>query len=171
MTFNWIKYSGIAVLVILLQVLVFNHVLFQSYMNPYLYLVLLLMLPKALPKQGALFLGFMIGLIIDFFTDSAGLHAGACTLVMLIRSYLVNIIKTKEDYEPHQGINVHRIGFQSYVMYAGLLLFILHLYIFTLEYFTLNHFFSNILKAFLSSLLSLVLILLSQYLFIQSKNR
>ena len=61
---HYIKYLSLLPLFVLLQVLVLNEVLFFSYINPYLYLALILSLPLKTPKWFLLVYAFFLG----FFT-------------------------------------------------------------------------------------------------------
>lgn len=69
---------------LLLQVLVFNHVHIFGYATPMPYVYFLLVLPSETPRWLYILLGFLLGLIIDLFTNTPGMAAGAMTLSGLL---------------------------------------------------------------------------------------
>jgi len=83
---NSIRFIGL----VLLQVLILNHIRIGGYINPYVYGLYILLLPFSTPKWLVLFAGFSIGLSVDIFMSTAGLHAGA-TVVIHSHLFLFNI--------------------------------------------------------------------------------
>jgi rod shape-determining protein MreD len=65
--------------VILTQVLILNQLQVSGYLNPYFYVLFILLLPVSTPQYLVLLLAFLTGFTIDFFTDTPGLHATATT--------------------------------------------------------------------------------------------
>lgn len=171
MKLDWLKYIIWTIVLVLLQSLVFNHVAFFSYINPYVYALLIIMLPLNLSRQFVLFYAFLLGLSIDLFGDSAGLHAGASTLMALVRGYLLNIVKPREGYENGDDITVFNLGFQNFLVYAGILIAIHHFYLFFLEAFKWSLFFESFVKSILSSIVTVIMVVLAQYLFMKKKLR
>ena len=52
------------------QVLVFNHINLGGFVNPYVYIIFVLMLPLDIPCWLALLSSFMMGLSVDIFTHT-----------------------------------------------------------------------------------------------------
>lgn len=171
MNLDWIKYIIWTVVLILFQSLVFNHIAFFSYINPFVYVLLIIMLPLNLSKQFVLVYSFLVGLSIDLFGDSAGLHAGASTLMGLTRGYLLNVVKPREGYENGDDITIFNLGFQNFLIYAGILISIHHFYLFFLEAFKWSLFFESFIKSILSSIVTILMIIIAQYLFMKKKLR
>lgn len=71
---------GWFVFLFLLQVLVFNHVHIFGYATPMPYIYFLLILPSDTPRWLYVLLGFVLGLLIDLFTNTPGMAAGSMTL-------------------------------------------------------------------------------------------
>ena len=75
---------GWFVFLFLLQVLVFNHVHIFGYATPMPYIYFLLILPSDTPRWLYVLLGFVLGLLIDLFTNTPGMAAGSMTLSGLL---------------------------------------------------------------------------------------
>lgn len=84
----------------LLQVLVFNHVHIFGYATPMPYIYFLLILPGDTPRWLYVLLGFVLGLLIDLFTNTPGMAAGAmCLSGLLVPLFLRMFSPTDNDDE------------------------------------------------------------------------
>ena len=151
------------VVVILFQVLVFDNVMINGYMIPYVYILFILLMPFETPRWIQLLLGFALGLAIDLFSGILGMHTAASVLVAFIRPYLLELLAPRDGYEPETFPRIHYYGFSWFLKYTLLVVVIHHLALFYLEVFQLKHFLSTLLRVILSSILSTSTIVLSQY--------
>jgi len=151
------------VVVVLFQVLVMDNVMINGYMNPYIYLLFILLLPFETPRWLLLLSGFALGLTMDLFTGTMGMHTAATVLAAFVRPYLLNLLASRDGYEPETFPRIHYYGFLWFLKYTLLLVLIHHLALFYLEAFQLKYFFSTLLRVILSSILSTSTIVLSQY--------
>ena len=149
--------------VVLFQVLVMDNVMINGYMNPYIYLLFILLLPFETPRWLLLLSGFALGLTMDLFTGTLGMHTAATVLAAFVRPYLLNLLASRDGYEPETFPRIHYYGFLWFLKYTLLLVLIHHLALFYLEVFQLKYFFSTLLRVILSSILSTSTIVLSQY--------
>jgi len=62
-----IRYTVIFILLVLLQILLFNNIQFSGYVNPYVYIMFILLLPVEIPSWLLLILAFFTGMTIDIF--------------------------------------------------------------------------------------------------------
>ena len=76
------------ILVILIQVFVLNNIRFSGFINPYIYILFILMLPVRFPRWLSLILGFITGMIIDSFTNTPGVHTFATVLIEIGRAHV-----------------------------------------------------------------------------------
>lgn len=157
------------VMLIGVQVLVLNNVQLSGFINPYLYILFILLLPVKFPKIPALVLGFIAGLVVDMFTNTIGMHAAACVAMTFARSSVLSIFAPRDGYEAEAIPNIKDFGFSWFLVYTSTLVFIYHLVLFYIEEFRFNEFFSTLLRVFLSSLVTLLLILITQFLFGKAK--
>jgi len=86
-----LRYGLIFILLIMAQVLVFNNIQFSGYVNPYVYIMFILLLPVDIPAWLLLLLSFATGLIIDFFSGTPGMHTSATLTAGFVRPYVLLI--------------------------------------------------------------------------------
>ncbi len=148
---------------VLIQVLVLNHIQFSGYINPYMYVLFVLLLPVSLPRYAVLILAFLLGISIDIFSNTLGLHTSSTVFLAFLRPFVFNIISAKEmDRSEFPGVKQY--GLRWFVSYSGILIFAHHFFFFYIEVFTMAGFFHTFLRVILSSVFSLFMVVLSQYL-------
>jgi rod shape-determining protein MreD len=151
------------VVVVLFQVLVMDHVLINGYMIPYIYLLFILLMPFETPRWLQLLAGFGLGLTIDLFSNTLGMHTAATVLAAFARSYMLGLLAPRDGYEPDSFPRIHYYGFSWFLKYTLVIVFIHHFALFYLEVFQLKEFLSTFLRVILSTILSTSTIVLSQY--------
>ena len=154
----FIKYLGLIPLFVLLQVLVLNEILFFAYINPYLYLILIISIPLKTPNWLLLFYAFLIGFLIDLFSGSLGFHSTATVFIAFIKIGLAKITIPYNILEDMDEITLNKIGSKSYIVFSFLMILIHNSLLFSLEYLYFN---LQILgKIISSSIVTLVLVLI-----------
>jgi rod shape-determining protein MreD len=149
--------------VILFQVLVLDNIMINGYMIPYIYLLFILLMPFETPRWIQLISGFALGLAMDLFTGTAGIHTAATVLAAFARPYMLGLLASRDGYEPDTFPRIHYYGFLWFLKYTFLIVLIHHMALFYLEVFQLKFFFSTLLRVVLSTILSTSTIVLSQY--------
>ena len=149
--------------VILFQVLVMDNVMINGYMIPYIYLLFILLMPFETPRWMQLVMGFLLGMGIDLFLNTPGMHTAATVLIAFIRPYLLNLLAPRDGYDSDSFPRIHYYGFLWFLKYTLIIVVIHHLVLFYLEVFQLKDFLSTLLRVILSSILSTSTIILSQY--------
>ncbi len=150
---------------ILLQVLLLNNIQYNGYINPYLYILFILMLPIATPGWILLLSSFLLGISIDMFSDTLGLHATACVFISFIRPGIINILSQKEAFEAGAYPGIKYFSLKWFLSYSTILVIIHHSIIFFLEVFSLRDFFYTLISVVTSTIATLALIIIIQYLF------
>ncbi|MBN1819251.1 MAG: rod shape-determining protein MreD [Prolixibacteraceae bacterium] len=159
----WIKYGIMFVSLVLLQVLILNFIQFSGYINPYMYVLFILLLPISTPRYFVVILGFILGLVIDIFSNTVGMHASATTFMAFARPIVIELISSREmDKSDYPGLNQY--GFQWFLYYSAILVFLHHIFFFYVEAFTFVNFIHTFIRSILSSVFSIFIIVLSQYL-------
>jgi rod shape-determining protein MreD len=158
-----LRFGLIFILLILLQVLLFNNIQFSGYVNPYVYIMFILLLPIDIPSWLLLILSFVTGLIIDFFSGSPGMHTSATVLVAFIRPYILRIVSPSDGYESGSDPSMLSYGFRWFFFYALLVVLVHHTALFYLEVFRFAEFFRTMLRVLLSSIFSMTFILLIEF--------
>ncbi len=153
------------IFLIIFQVLILNNVQLGGFINPYLYVFFILMLPIDIPGWLLLLLAFVMGLSIDLFENTAGMHTSASVFMAFCRPYLLSMISPREGFDRGSVATIQKFGIGWMLTYAGILILLHHFALFYLEIFRFSSFFSTLLRVILSSAFTLGLVIVSQYLF------
>lgn len=124
------------VVLVLVQVLILNNIHFLRVATPFLYLYFILKMPVGSSRTNVVFFSFLIGLTIDVFSNTPGMHAFACTLAGFIRHSLIQLLMGKDLPE---GINpsYKTFGYGGFFRYTLLFVVIHHVALFLIESLTL----------------------------------
>ena len=158
-----LRFCLIFIILILLQVLLFNNIQFSGYVNPYVYLMFILLLPVEIPSWILLLLSFGTGFIIDLFSGSPGMHASATLLAGFVRPYILTIISPRDGYEGRSEPSILNFGFRWFLTYAVLIVIVHHTALFYLEVFRFTDFFRTLLRVMLSSLFTVIFIMVFEF--------
>lgn len=161
---DYLLQAGRFLLLILIQILILNNIQINGYINPYLYILFILMMPFETPVAVMLFAGFILGLAIDMFLDTAGLHASASVLTAYLRKPVLRIFSPREGYDTSTFPSLHYLGFTWFAGYSAILVSIHHLAFFILEAFHFGELPRTLMRAGSSILLTLFVIFLYQML-------
>ncbi len=149
---------------VLLQVLVLNNIQWSGYLNPYLYVWFILMLPFETPNWLLLVFSFILGFSIDAFSNTWGMHSAACVLMGFVRPYLLKIIAPREGYDTSVQPVLRDFNLEWIIKYSLILIFIHHFALFYIEVFKFSMFFHTLLRVIISSLFTFVLVIISQFI-------
>ncbi|MCE1199070.1 MAG: rod shape-determining protein MreD [Marinilabiliales bacterium] len=161
---NLLKYSLVFIVAVLLQVLVLNRILILNMISPFFYIIFLLLLPFDTPRALLTFLGFLLGLSVDAFTNTLGVHASVCVLIGFLRPVILNNISTRETRESVSAPRISTMSLNWFIGYTAIFVAIHHLLLFMLEAFTFQGILFTLLRAVFSGVLSIVLIVISQFM-------
>jgi rod shape-determining protein MreD len=151
------------ILLIFLQVFVFNKIQFNGFINPYFYIIFIILMPFETPGWLLLFSSFFLGLFVDIFTQTLGMHAAACTLMAFFRPAILKAFAPRDGYEPATLPRIHYYGFIWFLKYSIILVLVHHFILFYIEMFRFTDFFYTLFRVVLSALFSSFLIVVSQY--------
>ncbi|HXC05466.1 MAG TPA: rod shape-determining protein MreD [Bacteroidia bacterium] len=168
---NIIKHVFRFFLLILLQGLILKNIDLGTYINPFPYILFILLLPFDTPPWLVLILGFLTGLFVDMFYNTGGINAGACTLMAFSRHYILRLLSPREGYESTIQPGVYSMGWPWFVSYAGILCLMHHIFLFYMEAARISEFFHTLLTVILSTIASMALIFISQFLFNRPKEQ
>lgn len=158
-----IKYFIMFVVVVLVQVLLLNHIQFSGYINPWFYILFILLLPVSTPRYAVLLLAFVLGMVVDIFSDTLGLHTAATVFMGYFRSSVIRMLTMRES-EQSDYPGLHQYGLRWFFLYVLVLTVIHHMFLFYLEVFTFAGFFRTFTRTVFSSIFTLFVIILSQFL-------
>jgi len=153
------------ILLLLMQVFIFNKINLGGYLNPMVYTLFILLLPFEISGFALLMLAFFMGLGVDMFVGSIGLHAGASVFMAFFRTIGLRIISSNREYESGISPGINDLGYVWFIKYTMLLVFAHHLYFFFMEAFTLADFGETMARVLISSIFSIILILFIDIIF------
>jgi len=158
------------IILLLVQVVVLNNIQFSGFINPFVYIMFIMMLPVRIPGPLLLVIAFFAGLIVDMFSNTMGMHAAACVFMAFTRPSVLKLMSPRDGYEAESVPSARELGFTWFLIYASALTLIHHFVLFYIEVFRFSEFFSTFLRVILSSIATLVAIMISQYLFGKQVN-
>jgi len=159
------------VLLVIAQVLLINHIRLGGYVHPYLYLIFVMLLPINIPGWQLLLSGFGIGLTIDLFMGTLGMHAGATTLMAFCRPAIIRLVSGNQKFENIREPNIQQLGFPWFLRYTICMVTIHNFTLFMLEGFSFHLVGQALLRILLSVPVSIFLIILTLYLFTPTKKK
>lgn len=158
----YIKYSLKFIVVLLLQVLLFNNIDYLGYISPYIYLIFFLDLPVDFKTSYSMLLGFLMGFIIDIFANTMGVHTFACVLVCFMRNSWIDLLFSSLNAQQND-LSLARVGWLDYFKYLTGLVLVHHTALFMLEAFSFQSFGYTFLRIVANSAVSMLLILFYEY--------
>jgi len=156
---------------LLVQGLIINDLPLGKNVYPMIYILFLLMLPIDTPHWMMMLTAFVYGLLIDSYSSTIGIHVSAAVFIAFIRPNILNILTPREGYEIGTSPGIYSLGLQWFLSYAGIMIFLHHLWFFFVEVYNFNAIGDTLLRTFLSSLASLFGVVLIQYLFYRSSKK
>jgi hypothetical protein len=152
---------------ILVQVFVLNKIPhLHQFVVPYLYYLFILWLPFTVPRMGLLGIGFLTGLLLDYFMMSPGLHAAACVLIAYVRPFIINVMIVKDTSElTYHEPSPRGMGWGPYFIYVFVLTLLHHIYLVFLQWLDFGSFLTFLIKVGATTGISMLLILTVELLF------
>lgn len=153
---------------VLIQVLVLNEIAFHGFLNPYLYIAFILLFPPQASGIQLMLIGFGLGLSIDIFENSMGLHAAAGTFLGYLRPWLIRLFADRQEIK-NENYSLQEMRRASFFIYLLVGIFAHHTVLFALENFSVKNLSSVFLRSLYSSGFTFVFIFL--YYLLKPKKR
>ncbi|GAA5220087.1 hypothetical protein GCM10025777_07170 [Membranihabitans marinus] len=156
-------------LLILTQILIFNFFSIEWFTIPfieiYIYPLVILLLPLKTPRSALIISGFIIGIIVDIFNNTPGIHSGAGTLIGYIRPFIIQFIQPRGGYKVNISPTIVSINFKWFAIYAGIMTFFHSLTVSIFDIFQLKFLHYILLRTFLSGLASYLIVMVIMIIF------
>ncbi len=157
------------ILLLLLQVFVFKQMtLGHEYLRVFqvlVYPLFILLLPFRTPRYLVILLGFVMGLAVDIFYDSPGVHASALVFMAFVRDWVLSWMEPKGGYNLNFSPTKERMGLGWFFQYTSILLACHLFFYFSVEAFTFVYIIDIIQKTVASFVVSLAVIMIMQFIF------
>ena len=159
-----LRHIALFILLVLLQVLVLNHIHLLGFATPLLYVDFAISFRRNYPKWGILVWCFMLGLVIDIFSNTPGVTAGSMTLLALLQPYLLNPFIPRDSTDDLQP-TIRTLGVSKFITYVIVCVAIYTLSFFALEAFSFFNWEQWLLTVGGSLALTVVFVLVVENLF------
>jgi rod shape-determining protein MreD len=150
------------ILLLAAQVVVFNNINLFRYINPFPYVLFIILYPVNSNKTGLLVASFFLGLLVDMFCYSGGVHAAACLVLAFLRPYIFKF-SFGLSYE-YQTVKLNDVLTPQRFSFILVAVVLHHFILFLLETFQVSFIFEILLKTILSSIFTIVICIIIIYL-------
>jgi rod shape-determining protein MreD len=145
-----------------IQIVIFNNMNFLGYISPFPYLLYIILYPVNSNRSGLLISSFLLGITMDMFCNSGGIHATACVILAYYRPYIFKFafglsyeyqtIKLNESLTPERF---------SFILVSVILH---HIILFTLEAFQFKFIWDILLRTLFSSIFTIIISIIIIYI-------
>lgn len=156
------------ILLLMAQILIFNNIDFLGYINPYPYILFIILYPVNSNKTGLLLAAFLLGITMDMFCNSGGVHAAASIILAYYRPYIFKF-SFGLSYE-YQTIKLNDVLTPERFSFILISVIIHHFTLFLLEVFRINFIWQIFLKTLFSTIFTTVICIIIIYLIKPSKR-
>lgn len=150
------------ILLLTVQIIIFNNMTFLGFILPLPYILFIILYPVNGNKSGLLLSSFLLGLTMDLFCNSGGIHASACLMLAFLRPYVFKF-SFGISYE-YQTIKINDVLTPERFSFILVSVLIHHLTLFVIEAFQISFFWDILLRILLSSVFTILCCILIIYL-------
>ena len=140
------------ILFALLQIVLFNQIHVLGYATPFPYILFILIYPLHSNKKLLLILSFLLGIILDIFNNSGGIHTTACLFLAYFRDSFLKI-SYGVSYEYHM-IKITDKFSKELITYILLSVLFHHLIFYSLEIFNVQYALDVLIKTLASTVIT-----------------
>ena len=151
------------VLSVLVQAMLFKQLVLFNMAFCFLYVAFILLLPLETNPLILMLVAFLLGISIDVFYDSLGLHSSSLVLVAYFRNYWLGTITPQGGYDTGEGPTLAANGLQWFMVYSVPLVFVHHFTLFFAEVGGFGIFWFTMQKVMTSLIFTMSVILFLQY--------
>lgn len=133
----YIKHILWSIVILVSQVLIFNHVQISGYGTPLVCVFPILLFNLNTPRWIILITGFCIGIIEDMFINTPGIAAASFTFVAMCQPGILKILAPRDDDDNKELVpSPQTLGWENFGLYTAIITFLLSVTFFTLESFS-----------------------------------
>lgn len=159
-----IEYIVGFIVLILAQIFIFDNINIWGYVNPYIYIMFIIMLPMQIRHSTLIILGFISGVTIDLLTGSAGLSAMVATFIAFIRPSLLRITAGRDVINIGGIPSAAIFGSMQFAMYVLLIVLCYNVPYFMIEVMNPNEMLHTSIRIICSTAFTVVIIYAAHFL-------
>ncbi len=116
-------------------------------------------------------ISFLLGLTLDYFLKTPGLHAAPCVLIAYVRPFIINMLIPKEGADHnYSSPSIVSMGLAPYATYVVVLTFLHNGYLVFLEWMQFGNFLYFLGKITATTGVSFLLIMITELLFFRKEK-
>ncbi len=135
-----------------------------DYFRIIIFHVFILMLPLNTPRWAVILLAFFIGISVDMFYDSPGVHASAAVFTAYVRKPVLQFLEPQGGYNINEIPSLHYFDFSWILIYTSILTFAQLIWYFSMDAFSFVYFFDIILSTIFSFIISVIILVIYQFI-------
>ncbi len=153
------------VVFVVLQIVLFNHVEITNIgVLPAFFTIFILLLPYETPDWLLISMAFVLGVAVDIFSDTMGLNSASTVFMAFLRPTILKSLSPRDGYETGTYPKIYYMGFIWFLKYAAIMVFIQQTVYYILADYNISLWIYSLMKIFIGSLVSIILITISQYI-------
>lgn len=156
---EFIKYALMFVILVVAQVVVFNHLCLFNVAIPLVFIYFIVKLPTSLGTNWTIALSFLLGFTVDVFSNSPGMNALACTVCGAVRMPVLRLYYPREEDMAAPEPSPRTLGPAPFMKYAATLTALYCLLFFFIEAFAFYNWGLMLARAAASALLTFIIIM------------
>ncbi len=138
---------------------------FLRYVVIIIYPLFIILLPINIPRSLLLLLAFLLGISVDIFYDSIGVHAAASVFIAFCRLFILRLLEPTQGYKTEGSPSAHNFGLGWFTTYASIMM-IIHLFVyFSIDAFSFVFILDILIKTILSFIFSMLFLIVHQIVF------
>ncbi|GHB42134.1 rod shape-determining protein MreD [Mongoliitalea lutea] len=157
-------------LFLLVQVLILKNMVIFGVVFCFLYVLYLLLLPLEFKVITMLLISFIIGISVDLFYDTMGIHTASLLVIGFIRNQWIKIITPTGGYDEDLQPTFLNMGFGWFLTYSIPLFLIHHFLFFSIEMLGTDLFIPVIQKTVFSATFVFIISIIVQLLFYRRRR-
>jgi hypothetical protein len=156
------------ILLLTAQILIFNRIDLFGFINPFPYVLFIILYPVNGNKSGLLAASFLLGLLMDMFWNSGGVHAAACLLLAYYRPAIFKF-SFGLSYE-YQTVRLNDVVTPERFSFLLIAIVLHHFVLFVLEVFKVSFLWDILVRTVLSTIFTIITCIIIIYIIKPSKR-
>ena len=156
------------ILLLTLQIVIFNNMNFLGFIMPLPYMLFIILYPVNGNRAALLLASFLLGLTMDVFSNSGGVHAAACLTLAYLRPSIFKF-SFGISYE-YQTIKLNDVLTPERFSFILISVVIHHFTLFILEAFQVSFFWDILIRTLLSTVFTIISCIIIIYLIKPNKR-
>ena len=156
------------IMLLAIQVVIFNNMNFLGYISPYPYILYIILYPVNSNRSGLILSSFLLGITMDMFCNSGGIHAASCLILAYYRPYIFKF-SFGLSYE-YQTIKLNDSLTPERFSFILVSVVLHHIVLFILEAFQFKFIWDILLRTLFSSIFTIIISIIIIYLIKPNKR-